>query len=179
MLTPTTSSLFSHRQFLRSFFRHTGCTKRTARHIVHLPPRFNTPFHPLRWHQTPRPPCAKQARLKKNTNVSSTLHEELYVRTSTELRPGQFCNRAFSRSEHRSRHERSRTSKLPSFPSRWSFAGRGSCLRVRPARTVVATCPAFVGKIETDVCDDIQTPKRDRSNVPSMLPCTDALWEMC
>ena len=43
----------------------------------------------------------------------------------------QFCNRAFSRSEHRSRHERSRKLLVPDAMELPPQAKRGSCLLMR------------------------------------------------
>lgn len=63
----------------------------------------------------------------------------------------QFCNRAFSRSEHRSRHERSRKSQ--NFVVAW-----GRCL-----------LPGMVGHTDSQIANNafMQTPKNDHSSVPS------------
>jgi hypothetical protein len=63
----------------------------------------------------------------------------------------QFCNRAFSRSEHRSRHERSRK-------SRNYFFAWGRCLP-----------PGWRGHTDFQIANRscMQTPKNDHSSVPN------------
>ena len=67
----------------------------------------------------------------------------------------QFCNRAFSRSEHRSRHERSRKC-LPTFPlSRWRGSSHGGVVKPTFCLLVLIFSPHS------------QTPRNDPLNAQS------------